>query len=822
MPNGRYNAMRGTAVPRRCANLVAAAGIMVGLVAGGGGTPTALAEVPQTTPGIPMGWGANSLGAFGAPTSDGPTPVPITAESGSTQVSMGCSHALYLHSDGTVWASGWNNFGQLGDGSSESTTTATQVLGLTDVVAVAAGCYHSLALESDGTVWLWGQYQGVTTSNPPDGTCPGLGSSVPCFLHPTQWVGPAGITQIAAGTLDEVALATDGTVYAGGQIGNAHLTLPNPATDIAMQSYVAEAITSTGQVYQWGNSSPAPSDTPTVVPGITGFATALAGGGLSGYAVTSGGTVWAWGDDRYGQLGNGGTASESTAIQVPGLPPVVAVAAGFWHGVALASSGGVWAWGDNLNGEVGPQQPEAVEAVPSQVPGIDTAIAITAGGYSTIALIADKSSTAVTGAASSITQTSATLNATVNPNGSEVSECKLEYGTTASYGATASCSPSPGSGESPVDVTASITGLSANTTYHFRIVAANAGGASYGSDQMFTTLPDPPVVVTGGVSALTLTSATLNATVNPNGGEVSSCEFEYGTTNSYGTSVPCGPSPGAGEAPVAVSATLNSLAEGVTYHYRISATNAGGLSRGSDETFATVTSGAPEFGRCVKVPAEKEGNRTVYRGSFTAATCLGTSGTHTGKYEWYAGVAKTTFTSAGSSAVALETGTKAKVTCTAESGRGSITSAKTLGSVVVSFTGCESSGHKCMATGLGEGELESAKLEGVLGFEDKGSKKVALDLYPVGRAGVFAQYVCNGSVTTLTGSVLVPIVAGKMSATAALKYKASKGKQKPEGFEGAPADVLMSSLNGGASERDGLTLTATQTYEEEVEINPAV
>jgi alpha-tubulin suppressor-like RCC1 family protein len=118
------------------------------------------AAVPQTLPGIPTGWGVNSLGAFGDPTSDGPTPVQITSEAGSTQVSMGCSHALYLHSDGTVWASGWNTWGQLGNGNSTSTTTATQVAGLTSVIAVAAGCYHSVALKSDGTVWIWGQNQG--------------------------------------------------------------------------------------------------------------------------------------------------------------------------------------------------------------------------------------------------------------------------------------------------------------------------------------------------------------------------------------------------------------------------------------------------------------------------------------------------------------------------------------------------------------------------------------------------------------------------------------------------------------------------------------
>lgn len=132
--------------------------------------------------------------------------------------------------------------------------------------------------------------------------------------------------------------------------------------------------------------------------------------------------------------------------------------------------------------------------------------------------IAQLAATVTTGAAASTGQTSATLNATVNPNGSEVSECKFEYGTTTSYGSGVPCTLSPGSGESPVAVSASVAGLVANTTYHFRISATNLGGTSTGSDETFTTLasgPAAPTVVTNPASAVTGTSATLNATVTP-------------------------------------------------------------------------------------------------------------------------------------------------------------------------------------------------------------------------------------------------------------------------------------------------------------------
>ncbi len=203
--------------------------------------------------------------------------------------------------------------------------------------------------------------------------------------------------------------------------------------------------------------------------------------------------------------------------------------------------------------------------------------------------------TVVTKAASSVTQTSATMNATVNPNGGEVSECKLEYGTTTEYGKSEKCTPSPGTGESAVAVSASVAGLSAKTTYHFRISATNPGGTSKGSDETLKTLPIRPTVVTKGASALTQTTATLNATVNPNGGTVSDCHFEYGPTEAYGSSEKCTALPGSGESPVTVSAAVSGLTVNTTYHFRISATNAGGTSEGADETFKRCASTSEGF-----------------------------------------------------------------------------------------------------------------------------------------------------------------------------------------------------------------------------------
>jgi hypothetical protein len=220
-------------------------------------------------------------------------------------------------------------------------------------------------------------------------------------------------------------------------------------------------------------------------------------------------------------------------------------------------------------------------------------VATSAGGTGTGAkeflVMLPNPPTVVTGTASEVTPSTARLSATVNPNGGAVGECEFEYGTTTSYGSSAPCSSLPGYGTSAVAVSASLTGLALNTTYHFRISASNAGGRSSGSDATFATAEAAPTAVADAASPVAETSATLNASVNPNGAKVTECRFEYGTTTAYGSSVPCSSLPGSGASPVAVSASITGLTASTTYHYVISATDAKGTGRGSDETFRTLT-----------------------------------------------------------------------------------------------------------------------------------------------------------------------------------------------------------------------------------------
>ena len=109
------------------------------------------------------------------------------------------------------------------------------------------------------------------------------------------------------------------------------------------------------------------------------------------------------------------------------------------------------------------------------------------------------------------------------------------------------------------------------------------------ADADFTTAKiAAPAVETKGSGGVGASSATLYASVNPRGGSVSTCKFEYGTTTGYGSSASCAALPGSGSSPVVVSASIASgLAADTTYHYRISATNGSGTSKGEDVTFKT-------------------------------------------------------------------------------------------------------------------------------------------------------------------------------------------------------------------------------------------
>lgn len=325
------------------------------------------------------GSGYNEYGALGS--SEGEyiyAFLPLEGLSNAVQASSGYYASAVLLADGTVQTSGYNGYGELGDGSTTERAGFAPVPGLANVTAVAAGAYSDYALLSNGTVEAWGyNYYGELG----DGEFATSGCD--CATSPVQVKGVGGegvlsnVVAISAGDESAAALLSNGTVVAWGVGGGGQL----------------------------GNGEEANSDVPVQVSGLGGTGnlsnvTAISAGGGFTMALLSNGTVAAWGEGKYGRLGNGEEVNSEFPVEVKGLAGkgtlsgVSAISAGGWFGTALLSNGTVAAWGYGYYGELGNGQSGASAAsdVPVQVNGVkgegvlSEVSAISAGGYYTLAL----------------------------------------------------------------------------------------------------------------------------------------------------------------------------------------------------------------------------------------------------------------------------------------------------------------------------------------------------------------------------------------------------------------------------------------------------
>jgi hypothetical protein len=202
-----------------------------------------------------------------------------------------------------------------------------------------------------------------------------------------------------------------------------------------------------------------------------------------------------------------------------------------------------------------------------------------------------------------VAKNEAVLRGIVNPDGTSVTECEFEYGTSESFGESAPCSQAlPLTGNSPIPVSATVSGLQANTTYFYRVSPGNAAGVNnaQGSPQSFTTPTAVDGVSTLAASAITRTSATLSGALSPDGVDAH-YYFEYGTGETPASTFLCSfepecqtspapPGTDAGTANASVAATtgLTGLTAGAVYHYRLVAVNAEGTTFGADRTFTTL------------------------------------------------------------------------------------------------------------------------------------------------------------------------------------------------------------------------------------------
>ena len=379
-------------------------------------------------------WGANSNGQLGNNSTVG-SPVPVAVRSSGvlagkavTTVAGGARHSLALTSNGTVYAWGSNAYGQVGAGSTNSivpvaVTTSGALSGKT-VVAVAGGDSHSLALASDGKVFSWGaNFAGQLGNNS------STNSIAPVAVDTGGALAGKTVVSVAAGRGHNMALVSDGTVFAwgdngAGQLGN-NSTSSNSTVPVAVdasgvlagKSVVAiaageqhsVALASNGKVYAWGANFAGQlgtSTTNSIVPvAVTTTGTpldsipvaAIGAGANHSMALLANGKVYAWGDNGAGQLGNNSTASNSAVpVAVTGIlanKTVSSIAAGTSFSMALTSDGKAFAWGSNSNGQLGNNSTSSNSTVPVAVNtggvlAANTGVALAGGGNQSLALFA--------------------------------------------------------------------------------------------------------------------------------------------------------------------------------------------------------------------------------------------------------------------------------------------------------------------------------------------------------------------------------------------------------------------------------------------------
>jgi alpha-tubulin suppressor-like RCC1 family protein len=314
------------------------------------------------------GWGGNIYKQLGL-SAWGNIILPAKVMDDVAYISTGRYHTLAVKTDGSLWVWGRNNYGQLGNG----TTEEKHWLGnppekiMDGVAGAAAGDDYSMAVKTDGSLWAWGRNNYGQLG---DGTTTGS-------LVPTEIMD--GVASVSAGRGHTLAVKTDGTLWAwgfnaDGQVGSD--SAPAAAFNRVLSPYMimdgvvsasaagffSMAVTADGRLWAWGSNNRGQLGDGTRTgrrrsPGVVmdGVASVSAGADHV-MAVKTDGSLWAWGSNNRGQLGNGHVSwwtagAEPTPFKV--MDGVASVSAGVSHTLAIKTDGSLWAWGNNWRGQLG-------------------------------------------------------------------------------------------------------------------------------------------------------------------------------------------------------------------------------------------------------------------------------------------------------------------------------------------------------------------------------------------------------------------------------------------------------------------------------------
>lgn len=297
-------------------------------------------------------WGYNVLGALGTSGAGSyvSSPVQVGALTNWLTVSSGYSYNLAIKTDGTLWSWGYNAEGQVGDGTQTYRNSPVQVGSETIWAYVGCGNKSSFGIKTDGTLWSWGQNVAGQL---------GLGNTTN-RSSPVQVGALTNWLAVAGGYYHAVAVKTNGTIWswgynASGELGQGNTTnISSPVQIGALTTwskvrgliYACHAIKTDGTLWSWGQNASGElglgdttnrSSPNQVGSGTNWFKLALNGGkSVSGFAITTSGTLWSWGGNPYGQLGIGSTTYKSTPNQVGALTSWTSVTSAQSHAMAIA------------------------------------------------------------------------------------------------------------------------------------------------------------------------------------------------------------------------------------------------------------------------------------------------------------------------------------------------------------------------------------------------------------------------------------------------------------------------------------------------------